>query len=312
METKENSRSKLYGVIVLLLVALILSSSFAVLYYTDYTQELSRNQQYVSELNSANSAYNETARNYNNALENLKLQEKNFNGSVSSYDQLASTLNLTLTQFGTFTSSFVALSEEYNLSLSLLTASIAALNTSSSVYVSSSQQLTKLWNRYLVSIKTYENVQSNLSQLVSNFKAQEALFDQRTNQSLSSVALTSNATKPSLFTADFLFDFGNGTKIWYNNTSIQPGWNLYIASLVLTRGNMNATYYPSYGEHYVFGIDGTLSTQTNYWFIWTFGNSTWTVDNTGADLVPVYNDSVMAWSFCGENATTFLPTCSTP
>lgn len=311
METRD-SRSKLYGIIVLLIIALIVSSSFALLYYTNYTQEVSKNQKYVSELNSANSVYNVTARNYNNALQNLKLQEKNFNGSVSSYDQLASTLNLTLAQFGTFTGSFVALSEEYNLSLSLLAASLAQLNTSSPAYVSSSQQLTKLWNSYIASIKIYDDVQNNLSQLVSNFKTQEALFNQRSNQSLSIVALESIATKTSLFTADFLFDFGNGTRVWFNDTAIQPGWNAYVASLVLTKGNMNATYYPSFEEHYVYGIQGTFNTQTNYWFLWTFANSSWTNSNTGADFTPVYNGSIIAWSYCAENATTFLPMCASP
>lgn len=311
MEPK-GSRSRLYGVIVLLVVALIVSSSFAVLYYTNYTLEVSNNQEYISELNSANTAYNETARNYNSALQNLKLQEKNFNGSVSSYDQLASTFNLTLVAFNTFIKSFAALSEEYNISLSLLTASLAALNTSSSAYITSSMQLTKLWNSYLVSVRTYENVENNISALISNFKAQEILFNQRTNQSLSTVALSSNTTKMSLFTADLLFDFGNGTKVWYNDTAIQPGWNVYITTLVLTRGNMNATFYPSFGEHYVYGLFGTLNTQTNDWFLWTFGNSTWSASNTGSDLVPVYNGSIIAWSYCGENATTFLPGCTSP
>gem|GEM_PF-388137 len=307
-----SNQRRLYGIVALLVLGLIISSSFALMYFTEYSQEQASNQKYISELNSANQAYEQAVAKYNSAAQSLNDSERAYNGSVSAFDHLATTFNATVAEFNLFNSNFESLSIQYNLTLSLLTSSIAALNTSSAVYVTSSKELTQLWRSYLNSVRSYENLVKNFTQIVSSFKSEVVTFESSSNVSRTSIVAVPTPMNPQLLSANFLIDFGNGTKLWYNDTAIQPGWNLYVATLVITNGDMNATYYPSFGEHLVNGILGVESTSTKYWFAWSFQNSTWSASSSGADLIQIYNGSDYAWSFCGANSTTFLPTCPGP
>ncbi len=117
--------------------------------------------------------------------------------------------------------------------------------------------------------------------------------------------------------SNILIDFGNGTYRWFNDTAIQPGWNFYIATLVVTNGDVNATYYPSIGggEHYIFGIDGVVNNnaRNEYWFLWTWNStSSWQVAQVGADDLMMYNGSVYGWTYCAENTANYMPECTPP
>jgi len=168
------------------------------------------------------------------------------------------------------------LASNYNSSLSLsnqtiawLAKALAALNTSSPVYASGSPELSQLWASYL--------------------KLKPA--------------------SSSLYAANVLIDFGNGTRHWYNDTKTQPGWNIYTETVVLSNGNIQATWYPQYQEHFVSGIGGVSNTKTNFWFLWTYTRTaSWSVAQVGADSLPVYNGSIFAWTFCGADKS-FAPTC---
>jgi len=106
-----------------------------------------------------------------------------------------------------------------------------------------------------------------------------------------------------------LFDFGNGTRVWYNDTAIQPGWNFYVETVILTKGGLAAQWYPQYGEHLVTGIQGVTNTQTKYWFLWTYSAAaSWQSAQVGADQLTAYNGSIYAWTFCGATLA-FEPTC---
>lgn len=151
---------------------------------------------------------------------------------------------------------------KYNETLSLLSRSIALVNTSAPVYVQASKELNSLWQTYL-------------------------------------------ALKPASTTVlknNVLFDFGNGTRVWRNNTAIQPGWNLYIETVVLTNGKVVATWYPQYQSHFVAGIGGVSNTQTQFWFLWTYNKtSSWQPAQAGADQLVAYSNSVYAWTFCATD-----------
>ncbi|MHB8568356.1 MAG: hypothetical protein ACYC7D_15410 [Nitrososphaerales archaeon] len=116
-----------------------------------------------------------------------------------------------------------------------------------------------------------------------------------------------------LIISNIFMDFGNGTQHWYNNTRVQPGWNLYVATLSLTNGNVNATLYgPPLNEHFVTGIDGVQNSKTTSWFLWTWNSTaSWQVANVGPDLLRMYNQSVYAWTFCGMDSN-YNPTCTPP
>jgi hypothetical protein len=113
-------------------------------------------------------------------------------------------------------------------------------------------------------------------------------------------------------TTDILLDFGNGTSTWYNGTVVQPGWNVYLATVEITHGNMNTTWYPQYGEHLINGIDGVQGNQSDSWFLWSYNTtSSWQLAQTGADQIPAPSGSVFGWSYC-ETSPTYAPACDQP
>ncbi len=126
------------------------------------------------------------------------------------------------------------------------------------------------------------------------------------------VTSTATGTRGFVATINILLDFGNGTQRWYNDTAVQAGWNAYLATVVVTGGNLNDTWYPQYGEHLVNGIDGLQNSRSGSWFLWTYGSaSRWEVAQSGADQLPATNGSVFAWSYCGITAS-YAPTCTSP
>ncbi len=158
----------------------------------------------------------------------------------------------------------------YNQTFALLVGVLSVVNTTEPVYTQASMALSSLWTQYL-SLKP---------------------------------------PRSSLLSADFLLDFGNGTLRWYNDTAVQPGWNLYSATVVLTNGDMQATWYPAYQEHFVSGIDGVSNSNTMYWFLWTYNaTAKWQSPQVGADDLPVYNGSVFAWTYCSETPS-YAPACT--
>ena len=188
----------------------------------------------------------------------------------SSRNQYVSELTTATSQYDSLASSYNASLSLYNETFSLLAGAIAVVNTSLPIYQQASVQLWQLWNKYL-------------------------------------------GLKPassSLYAADILVDFGNGTSLWYNNTHVQPGWNMYTETVVLSHGDLQAQWYPVYQEHLLTGIDGIPDSQSMSWFLWTYNKTaSWQPSQVGADLLQVYNGSVIAWTYCGETAS-YAPECN--
>jgi hypothetical protein len=190
--------------------------------------------------------------------------------ATQSRDQYVSELTAADSKYDQLVSNYNSSLSLYNETFSLLVGAIAVMNTSLPIYQQASSELSQLWSRYL-SLKP--------------------------------------ATS-SLYAADILIDLGNGTRHWYNNTQVQPGWDMYTETVVLSHGDLQAPWYPQYQEHFVTGIDGVANSQTMFWFLWTYNSTAlWQPATAGADSLPVYNGSVFAWTFCGETAS-FQATCT--
>ena len=112
------------------------------------------------------------------------------------------------------------------------------------------------------------------------------------------------------YTPNILIDYDNGTFVWYNDTSLAPGSNLYAATVLIMNGNVNASYSAEFGEHLVTGVGGVESTSTQFWWIWTFNaTSSWQLAMLGVDELPITNGVVYAWTFCGMDSSG-NPTCT--
>jgi len=198
-----------------------------------------------------------------------------YSAQAAASNQYAKDLQAVDANFSQTVSDYNSLLSQYNVSVTLLSRAVAQLNTSSPVYLQASTQLAALWKTYL------------------QLKPQ----------------------KTSLYSANVLIDFGNGTKVWYNATGAQPGWNLYILTLVLTSGSMNAQWYPQYGEHLVTGIFGVANSPAadKSWFFWRWNSTAkWQSPLLGADELNVYDGSVFAWTYCKYDPSTFTPLCNPP
>ena len=160
----------------------------------------------------------------------------------------------------------------YNQTLALLASAVSDLNTSVPAYRTAATDLASLWSSY---------------QALANDSGHRA----------------------AVYRVHMLVDYGNGTSRWYNDSGAQPGWNGYVATLVLVDGDLQATWYPQYGEHFVTGINGVNGTSAESWFLWEFASGRWAPSQTGPDQIQIVNGTVMAWTLCGYDAS-YNPACA--
>lgn len=181
-------------------------------------------------------------------------------------------LNTALSNYRTLQGAFNESLSDYNTTLTLLEEGVANLNTSTPVYKEASAAISSLWASY-----------RNLASL--------------------------DGRRLITYQVHMLVSYGNGTMKWYNETSIQPGLNAYVSSVVLLDGNIKASWYPQFQEHFVGGVNGVTSSASNSWFFWTHGNEGWQLSQSGADSVQVYNGTIFAWTLCNYDSS-FNPNCS--
>ena len=104
------------------------------------------------------------------------------------------------------------------------------------------------------------------------------------------------------YSLDILFNFGNSTKVWHNDTRIPLGFNLYNATMLATRGDLKSTYYPQYQTHFmnsIEGVGGDSSKPSWAWMTWHFNESTgkWETYDIGADMVTLKSTNKVAWFY---------------
>jgi hypothetical protein len=148
--------------------------------------------------------------------------------------------------------------------------------------------------------------------LVSSTFAAFYLFQYDRAQSNANTYLSELKSVQPTQKTNILLDFGNGTRIWLNDTQVPTGANAYVATVIATHGIVNATYYPPpYSEHLVTGIDNVQNSRQQSWFIWTYNSTAaWQVPQVGADDLAAGNGSIFAWTYCNYNPTTYLPSCT--
>jgi len=92
-----------------------------------------------------------------------------------------------------------------------------------------------------------------------------------------------------------LVKYDNGTGVWFNNTLIPVGWNLFNLTLYALGGRVDYQAYP-FGV-FVTGINGVNQYGSHYWFWyrWDPEARDWTLGETGADSYILKRDDVLAW-----------------
>jgi hypothetical protein len=195
-----------------------------------------------------------------------------YQNAASQNQVYSSELETALASYRTLQGSYNASLADYNATLALLASAVGSLNTSTPAYGNASAALGTLWASY-----------QRLADLEGG--------------------------KAAVYEMKVLVDYGNGSSTWYNDSTAQPGWNAYVATLALLKGEVDATWYPQYGEHLVIGLNQVMSNSSDAWFLWQQEETGWVVASSGADGIAVQNGTVIAWTLCGYDAS-FNPTCT--
>jgi|TARA_B100001971_G_scaffold113391_1_gene104358 hypothetical protein len=106
------------------------------------------------------------------------------------------------------------------------------------------------------------------------------------------------------FSMDILFNYGNGTLVWYNDTRLPIGVNFYNVTVLVSDGRLDATYYPEYRSHFISSINGVGVADDPdklywAWIAWFFdeGLGEWIHYDVSVDLVYPKEGDILAWYF---------------
>jgi hypothetical protein len=300
-----------------LVALLLISGTVAVYYFSLYNQQLATARTYADELNGLNSKYGSVASSYdslvsryNSASSNYSRLAAHYNGSVTSLQNLASSYVSSASEFQNLAVGYQKLLTDYNRSLFLLVRTVSVMNTSEPAYQNATRALNALSASYDNLALGYKQIVERHNTLVSNF--QQMLKQYQASNNVTLIGQYPEQLRPiptSLLAVNVLIEAGNGTRHWYNDTQVQAGWNLYITTVVLLNGSVGSTWYPQYGEHFIFSISGRQNTATDSWFLWTYNKAaSWQVAQTGADMIPATNGSSFAWTYCKFDQS-YQPTC---
>lgn len=101
-------------------------------------------------------------------------------------------------------------------------------------------------------------------------------------------------------TVNVLLNYGNGTSVWYNNTSVPSNSNFYNVTTLVTNGNFGAVFFASFGSHFVYAIKGVGCPASNIfcdeaWGFWTLNGICWDLPSLGVDQILVSQAKTVAW-----------------
>lgn len=106
------------------------------------------------------------------------------------------------------------------------------------------------------------------------------------------------------YKVNILINYGNGTKRWYNQTTIPVGWSLFNATSRATRGNVEGISYP-FGV-FVTSINGVKATGTKFWlwFSWDKAKGKWHQGDTGAESYIMKQGDIVGWLITSDFTAT--------
>jgi hypothetical protein len=115
---------------------------------------------------------------------------------------------------------------------------------------------------------------------------------------LGHATVTSSAASP--ISVNVLLNYGNGTLVWYNQTSVPTSWNFFNVTQLITKGNLGAVFFASFGSHFVYSINGVGCPASNIfcdqaWGFWTLDGICWDLPFVGVDMIPVSQSTTVAW-----------------
>ncbi len=112
-------------------------------------------------------------------------------------------------------------------------------------------------------------------------------------------------TQPSALSSgsvsvNVLLNYGNGTSVWINNTSVPGSANFFNVTALVTGGNIGAVFFSSFGSHFVYSINGVGCPASNIfcdqaWGFWTLDGICWDLPFVGVDQITASQVTTVAW-----------------
>jgi len=113
------------------------------------------------------------------------------------------------------------------------------------------------------------------------------------------VACDSNAgpSAPPI-TASVLVEVSDGDARWFRDVEVPKGTDGYEFLDAAVEGALVAGWHPEFRSHFVSEIGNVAAEGSAFWgfFLWNEGTSSWEPATSGADLLSVKQDHIMAWA----------------
>ena len=116
---------------------------------------------------------------------------------------------------------------------------------------------------------------------------------------LTHVLPSSQGTPTNNLQVNLAINYGNGTAVWYNGTSVPTDSNFFNVTTLVTNNDTGAIFFASFGSHFVYSINGVGCPVTNpfcdvAWSFWTLDGICWDPAQVGVDQVERQHDRAAA------------------
>ena len=102
---------------------------------------------------------------------------------------------------------------------------------------------------------------------------------------------------------DLIINFGNGTVLYFNHTSVPNGFSMYNSTqYIIGEDNIDSTYYSEFNAYFVNSIFNTASNSNHAWAAWKYEECCkWQVLDVGSNLYILKNKQTIAWYYQDVN-----------
>lgn len=96
---------------------------------------------------------------------------------------------------------------------------------------------------------------------------------------------------------NILIDYGNGTKVWYNNTAVPRETNVLMATKIVAR--VEGTTFPGVEGTFVTSINGVKNEGGRYWiwYIWNKSKKDWDWGPVASDKYILSESDTIMWRY---------------
>lgn len=145
---------------------------------------------------------------------------------------------------------------------------------------------------YFVQYNTYQNEYENLANEFNTLS--DAIVDLSDTLS-GTIGDISEIMEFIPLKVNILLSYGNGTKIWYNNTALPLGSTAFTA----LREIADIKYTESEFGVFVTSINGRVGNSTHFWLYWGWDAETseWILPNVGASEYILHRGDTIAWTY---------------